>query len=313
MDGKFRNSSRSSRPFDENAHQQYVALLLERLTSLRRETDPAGGKSTAARKNNKAISAQILVGRLVHAVAGWAIDHQYGMALNGLETPLGLPDTKNNNQEYLDQWTRLDSHEHELNGADAPNDSIDPIVGRRLLLELLATNPGAFPQSLRQITVESLRELEYGRILPLLCPRKRWKKRGYREFQLQFEALGFVEYLRQRNKIAKEEAQAIVGLEFGRDGETIKKWESRLTKDFGRLDVEATLSLARHHAEWFCALRDGKINDDEIALPKQLYGEDALQAAGREYKQLLHAKNNPRKSRKPAQRKSGTKNQNTVP
>ena len=99
------------------------------------------------------------------------------------------------NEVYLKKRALVDSHEHERAGAAASRKPIsDPIVARRLLINLLYANPGGFDPAIQDAAVEALRSLYYGETLPLLDPERRNKKRGYRELRLQLRALGFVEY-----------------------------------------------------------------------------------------------------------------------
>src|SRR6202140_644747 len=61
----------------------YVSHLLGRLDELEKQTRPSGGTVTSKSKDMAAFDALELAGELVAAVAGWAIDHQIGLAAKG--------------------------------------------------------------------------------------------------------------------------------------------------------------------------------------------------------------------------------------
>ena len=89
-----------SRGFDREAQNRHVRFLLERLETLANETDPSGDELTSERKDQKSFDALDCAGRLIDAVAGWALDHQIGLALNNKQcfrqeppTPKTFPNT----------------------------------------------------------------------------------------------------------------------------------------------------------------------------------------------------------------------------
>ena len=267
------------------ARDGFVSSLLDQLAELQRLTDPAGGEKTAVKKDLNAFIALETAGNLVQAVAGWALDHQYGLALHGLEfVPLQPSGTKNH-PEYLELRARVDSHKHEREGAAASRrQAIDPSVARALLYNLVMANPGAFPFLLQQIILEALLALDYGETLPLLRPKGKHKKRGYRELKLQLRALAFVEY-RVALGQKKYEAQEIVAAAFGVDHQTIRTWEKRLREEFGRLQIERTISFAQNTASYVHASRIGQSEYARHAESAELrYGDDALKTAGQEYR-----------------------------
>jgi hypothetical protein len=73
-----------------------VRKLLFNLAALEKTTRPQEGAVTARGKDRKAVEALNLANQLVRAVAGWAIDHQMGLALRGQESALDiLPELSN--------------------------------------------------------------------------------------------------------------------------------------------------------------------------------------------------------------------------
>src|SRR4051812_16233871 len=66
--------------------------LIKRLIELRDKTNPDKGSSAASGKDLAAFEALQCAGDLVKALAGWAIDHQIGLASHGLQfVPLADP------------------------------------------------------------------------------------------------------------------------------------------------------------------------------------------------------------------------------
>lgn len=263
---------------DDEGRQNYAAYLLQQLAQLERDTHPSCGSVTASEKDTLAFLALETAGHLVQAVAGWAIDHQYGMAMRGLSFVPGQPSGTKLHPEYLEQKRAVDDHRHEKEGAALRYaDVVDPLVARTLLRELLRANPGAFPFAIQLMSMEALKALELGEVFPIFEPNGRNRKRGYRELNLQLRAIGFVEY-RAGFGMTKFRAQEIVAEKYGVEFETVKGWERRLKESLGGLEVARTVSFARNAASHF-----GR--NDGIAFAE--YSDAALEACGNEYKQRL--------------------------
>jgi hypothetical protein len=120
----------------------YVIPLLGRLKTLYEQSHPAAGSESAKGKDGAAFDALKIAGSLVEAVAGWALDHQVGLALKGLEfVPLQPSGTKQH-PDYLKARQTVDDHIHEKTGAAALD--FDSTVARKLLINLLRANSGGF-------------------------------------------------------------------------------------------------------------------------------------------------------------------------
>ena len=77
------------------AKGDYVDALIRRLLELKKRSDPNGGEATASGKDLRAFAALETAGQLVEALAGWAIHHTCGRALEGLPfVPLQPSGTK---------------------------------------------------------------------------------------------------------------------------------------------------------------------------------------------------------------------------
>jgi hypothetical protein len=160
----------SEAPFDPNDYPRrrwsnltddYVAHLLGRLKDLYKQSHPRTGAESAKGKDHAAFTALNVARELVAAVAGWALDHQVGLALNGLEfVPMQPSDTKQH-PDYLKARQAVNDHSHERSGG-LPHSDLDPIVARRLLINLLRLNPGSFHGALTTTTIDALEALDFG-------------------------------------------------------------------------------------------------------------------------------------------------------
>ena len=110
--------------------KKYITSLLNRLAELERRSDPSGGTNSAKGKDLAAFDALETAGELVRTVAGWAIDHQAGLAVEELSfVPLRPSQTKQHPQ-YRAQRDAVDDHKHERNSVNLVR-AVDPRVVRR--------------------------------------------------------------------------------------------------------------------------------------------------------------------------------------
>src|SRR5271163_1769507 len=89
------------RQYPKLNEDKYVKLLMDRLQELKQKTHPEGGSKSAKNKDLAAFEALQLAGVLVQCVAGWAVDHEAGLALEGLEFVPSVPPEMQNRPEYL--------------------------------------------------------------------------------------------------------------------------------------------------------------------------------------------------------------------
>jgi hypothetical protein len=140
----------------------YVRHLIERLGELEKQTRPSGGMEASKGKDLAAFDALELAGELVAHIAGWAIDHQIGLAAKGWQfVPLQPSGTKNH-PEYIENRSLVDSHEHERVGAQQRYGSHDPAFLRKCLANLVLLNSGGWPHWLCEELAEAIETLEYG-------------------------------------------------------------------------------------------------------------------------------------------------------
>lgn len=255
--------------------------LIERLKSAR--YDPVHGNSTAQNKNFIAFSALLLAQKLMMALVGWAIDHVAGLAAEGRPFILRTPHDQVENPEYLAQIEELDDHRHELAGANlriqASRQALDPLVARKIMINLLRANPGAFPQQPTDMLVQALEALDYNEELPILRPRKAGRNIGFRQEQMRLKTIEFIAYRRARGKTKASALQEVADA-MCVEVETVKSWERRMRNQLGDLAVDCAIANAKLMANEAGNQRAGlgPLIGDEV------YGPPALAALAAAYK-----------------------------
>jgi hypothetical protein len=271
---------------DEERLRRYINLLVDRLIDLQNKTNPEMEARSERGKDLAAFHALRCAGEIVEALAGWAIDHQIGLAAEGLEFVPRQPSGTEEHPEYLDALKEVNDHRHEKKGAELLRDRVlDPMVARQLTLNLIKTNPGGFPVNLTKMLEEALKGLPYNDVRPLLAPTAAGRKVSYREQQLQLQAIGFVNY-RVGRGLKKFQAIKDVANAYGVGEHTLRGWEPRLREELGSLEVERTISFAKNSAslegESILEMYQGK--ERELPSPwEERYGPRALQAAAKQF------------------------------
>jgi hypothetical protein len=266
-----------------------VRLILERLDALEQKTRPSSGVMSAERKDLAAFEALKFAGNLVRYVAGWAIDHQIGLAAEGLKFIPRQPSGTKNHPQYLSELSLVDSHAHEKAGAALSLSDDGPFVARKCLVNLLRANPGAMPSWLQHKIIESLEALDYGEVQPMLAPISTGRKRDLTLLRLQLQALALVAY-RRKLGLTKEKAVEQVADVLGASPHTLLSWESRLRNEFGRLEVDRTINFAENHASWVDDARKRERRGEEAEdteVHEASYNDAALTELGKKYKAAL--------------------------
>jgi hypothetical protein len=276
---RLRELPKASEPNQALAEDNYVSYLLGRLDELEKQTRPSGGSTTSKRKDLAAFDALEISGELVRHVAGWAIDHQMGLASEGLQfVPLQPSGTKQH-PEYLQKKSSVDSHSHEKTGSKT-GAVTDPFFVRKCLVNLLRANPGGWPRWLCHHVIEAIESLEFGEVWPVFTPIKEGRKRDLTVLKLQLRAVAIVAFRSRAYGITKGKAQEEVANTLDVDKETIKTWEYRLRNELGRLQVDRTISFAENHASWICDAnkkkRLGQQVGRDLSAHEPGYDENAL-------------------------------------
>lgn len=272
----------------------YVRLLLGRLDDLEKRTRPSSGDDASKRKDLAAFEALQFAGRLVEYVAGWAIDHQVGLAAEGLKfVPLQPSGTKDHPQ-YLSALANVDSHNHEKAGALLIRDDGNAETARRAVINLLRANPGAMPSWLQYKVIEGFEALDYGEVQPIFEPLNTGRKRDLTLLRLQLRAIAMVAY-RRKLGMTKEKAVAEVAGVLNQSPNTLLSWEARLKSEFGALEVKRTISFAQNHASWVEDARKKRLKGEEVEdtdVNEMNYNENALIELGKKYSAALKAVKN---------------------
>jgi len=258
----------------EASRKKYLASLLNRLSELERRSHPKDGPSSAKGKDLAAFDALETAGELVRTVAGWAIDHQAGLALKGLSfVPLQPQQTKKH-LDYKAQRDAVDDHKHERNAVNLAHAIDDPRVIRRLLVNLLRANSGAFPIAMVQPVIEAFEGLEFGERSRLFTVVKTRRKAGLHKLRQELRTIAFIAYRRAKG-VTRLRATEDVAQAFGVSHETVISWGKRLRVTFGQLEISRTLAFAQNAAS------------QRGTHGELLYGDDALKVAGKNYQVIM--------------------------
>jgi hypothetical protein len=224
-----------------------VQALLEQLDQLEKKTRPSWGEETEAGKDRAAFSALHIARELVGYVAGWAIDHQIGLATKKMGFVPRRTSQAEAHPDHLEGKRKADSHDNERIGGNTIK--LEPIAERIALINLLRANPGGFPEEVRGPAIEALEALSFEEVLPMLAPAKGNRKVKLTELRVQLQIIGFVEFQKAAyghgaKQAAYKTASKVLEIV---EASTIRSWEFSLREDLGQLTVTQTLSL---YAGW---------------------------------------------------------------
>jgi hypothetical protein len=266
----------------------FVLGMLDHLDRAEVMNRPSLGEHSAKAKDGDAFSALMFAAWLTEYAAGWALDHEIGLAINNRKFVPLLPGQTKKLPEYQEIRTAVDSHEHELDGgAFADYNSDDPILARRVAINILA--PIYRHLKLPMALIEALKALDTGEVLPILQPVSTTDKVRYRESHFQLEAVAFVEYWTVR-KGKKHQALKMVAEAFGVPADTLRGWKSRLRVKLGTLEVNAAVSRAINCANSLEREERKKNAGDPLAHPESFdwaIGPYSYIAVGKKYREFL--------------------------
>ncbi|MFQ5786294.1 MAG: hypothetical protein ACE5H8_15925 [Alphaproteobacteria bacterium] len=211
--------------------QGEIDELVAELRALDREAHSTGRRTG---KDMRAARALALTGALVESLAGWAIDHHVGLAVNNvLYEPMDLAPAFG---------ADADDDRHETAGADY--DWSNASINRRALTNLLAANPGAIPYLLALETALGLEALDLDETRPIFERRKRsLDHTPYMIAQLRLRAVEHVIFF-ERAENDRAAAEEKVAAAFGVSTEALRQWEMRLPYLLGNRPVSESYSRA---------------------------------------------------------------------
>lgn len=225
--------------WNQTERDRHVADLINRLRDLERKTNPKDGAQSAKGKNLAALNALEIAGDLVNTLAGWALDHQAGLALKdqkfvqlrAAKTPEqgGSSNVRSTDDDHRHEW-------YGRNWVGRDGFPIDPIVARKWLMRLVRANFGIFNLELMLHTLSALEACDYGEIQPMLMATKTNRKVNWTILQLQRRAITFVKGLQARG-IKKFKALQEVAGALGVSVDTVRTWEPRLRTEFGHMAI----------------------------------------------------------------------------
>ena len=286
---------------------RYVAMLLDRLAEFEAETTPLN--ANASGKDLKAFQALQYAGALVEAVAGWAIRHQIGTAIEGLGfVPLGPQQTRDTDA-YKAAKAAVDDHRHEKQGNLEPGSALRDDQIRQAIINILepmltsySWSRGASPVMAK--CVGAFQDIQHG-FPPALTDISRPKgiPTSYMARRLQLSALGFIEYRRVALRMTETAAREAVGDAFGCADTTIRDWDRGFasgSSPFGPLELEREKQFARNSASY--ALAAQVLSADEMTrhaamASEEKYGEAALKRAANAYNAVRPHRQNAQKKR----------------
>jgi hypothetical protein len=285
-----RYSSRwnTTAPFAQN---EYILFLLDKLSQLERSTRPSLGSESAKAKDSAAFDALELAGKLVAAVASWAINHEIGLAVEGLQfVPLQPAQTKNHSQ-YRALKAAVNDHRHEEVGGSERGNRTDPLFLRTCLFNLLRANSGAYPDWLRRTEIDALDALKYGETYPIFRKIARKKGLGLKERRLILKVIEAIYFRRTAYDISVEQALFDVSEAIDRSSDTIKSWERRFKKE-APLEVSKAIAFATNHGSWVAdAIRKRhlgeEVNEERLERREARYGDLALKKIRKDLKATL--------------------------
>ncbi len=267
---------------------------LARLVALRDATDPNGGDETASGKDGKAFRALQEAGNLVRSTAQWAIDHQIGLATEGLKfVPLGPTQTRSL-PEYQQAREQVDSHAHEGIGVDFGLGHLAPLTvqeRREILISLLRANVGGFPAAIAAELCLALEALSYGDVLPLLQPVKEGRQAGLVELEEQLFAVCAVHLRRSSKMMTAADAEEVVAEAYGVKSGTLRTWEARLRAEFGRLHVSQRIGFAKNGGSQIAAIRKSEPKKAFDMLHGNMWhGDEPMKKSAERYRAAQVAK-----------------------
>jgi hypothetical protein len=127
--------------FQRSPYFKGISSYIAELAELESSKEPSGGAKTARGKDKKAIRALEIAGRVVRGVAGWAIDHQMGLALQHRSSVRQIREPLPHRRYLAAELAKVDRHDHEIAGATLPVGNVPAVVARRALLNMLDATP----------------------------------------------------------------------------------------------------------------------------------------------------------------------------
>jgi hypothetical protein len=249
-------------------------FAIARLEEIEVNTRPSAGSASAIAKDAAAFHAISLAASLIQDHAGWAIDHQKGLAVVGLDAAMPIPNEPTPN--FAARRDRNDQHIHEKRRYLAQD--LTPIQARQFVLNVLRPMSQQF-NFLVELVV-ALEALQFGETLPIL-EATNTRKSGLLENRAKLRALCHMAYQKKKGINKVRTAEDVTQMFAANDESIIKNWARQIRSALGRDFVDQEIKTAEVAAESY--LREPL---DSILRPyfEDEYGRPSLLRAARMYK-----------------------------
>jgi hypothetical protein len=269
----------SGQPAPPLSEDPYVIRQLKHLDNYERETRP-GADETARGKDRTAFQALQTASRLVNYIAGWAIDHERGLAETGLRFVPEAPTQTHNNHEYIKSRAEVDTHDHEKLGSTG--NLLSAVEARQFVRNVLLPMVSnlRFPGEI----IEALEALEFGETLPILQKTKTTTRTGLTVYRAKLSAVAYIEYENAKGT-KKYVSKEVVAEEFRVGRETIKDWPAEVRAVLNKLEVSRTIDMARLYGGNYKEEKKLLAHGDEVDLQffENRYGRPALLKAAKRF------------------------------
>lgn len=269
------------------AQVEYVRTLINDLLSLRLESDMAKGAATERGKDLRAFEALQVAGELVSALAGWAVNHNVGLAVEALSFYPLQPTQIRKLPEHQAAQDNVDSHRHETTGRRVAErlEEITPDLARRIAINLVGANSGAMPQIVAEMLGTALRAIDIGDYEPILESPAKGRKVSFAEQQLQLQAICFWKFRHSTGVFGAGESRSIVANSFGVSADAVSTWEKRLRDELGTLEVSRNIAFATNSAAKAKAATPKSL---ALALLENhpIYGDEPMRRVAQRYQSV---------------------------
>lgn len=280
---------------------QYINGLINELHELSIETDPLGGLETEERKDFKAFTALKIIRLICKTTAQWAIDHQVGMAHEGLSFVPNQPNQTKQHPDYIEQLSEANSHRHELLGAklrNIKNLSTRDYSGeflRNIIKNILLPNTLFLPDSIHWTYMEAFKAVDVNSEHPLFNYNATGHSKGkHKKLILQLKALRHIEFRKQLNEDTVINIQEEVAAAYDISSDYIRKFNKYLREELGNIAVDREIAFTQNAANNFLYYKniepDGTMKTnmfkERLSIFSSSYNTESLEQDGLKYQNL---------------------------
>ena len=288
-------SHREPFPLIDGSTREQAIKIVDKLLRLEQETHPrnsmVNGQVTGAiaEKDENSRLAFMAVSDLVEMLAGWAIDHQIGLVLNGTLGGAAAP----HDGGYSEAQRKANNHVHEAIATGY--DFADTKTNRHILTALLNHGHGPFPISIVIEAINALTALDMGETQPFVAPSRGvgQESQSYSKWRLRYWAVLHVEYFRGMG-LSRPNALGMVADAYGNEPETIEWWVTEAPKKLKDIPIQVMKGCARQAGKTAHRLKVKDILSDQdshlLENHSSTWGNIALARHGTEFQQFPQQK-----------------------